>query len=532
MEMFGTVFAGLGLFFIGVKQLSANMKLLTGHRFRALLSRLTAKPILAGGFGVLAGALTQSASAMTYTVTSMVSVGLMEARQAIPIMVWSNVGAVMLVMIATVDIHLFVMYMLGITGLLFYFNLNDSERFKPLVGALFSACVLLLGLWFIKSEIASFNESVMLSIYLSEGHISLFWLFMMGLVLSIVTHSTMVVAALAVVVAASGLLSLEQILILICGANIGPSVSFYLAGKHIQGQGRALIYIQMVLRMMSVLIVLPLLWLETSMHWPSLLWGLKSLSDSLATQAVLATLGLQLLGALIATIVGDKLLDGLSQWLPADNFGQLSRPKYLYHQALQEGDAALLLLESEHGEQLRLLPHFLDTLRSDEVQGKVIATSVYYAACRQVTSECKRFISELMARDQAATTLEGAVNVQSRTELLFYLQEACRDLVVTLSKPFAEPSAEQTKDTLVEGLHSLLIFLRDDFNADDLNMLLMMSSDRSGLMESLRNRLLQSEASLSFDSQSRLFAATSLLERIVWLINSYASLLKREREID
>jgi phosphate:Na+ symporter len=527
MEIFGSIFAGLGLFFIGVKSLSVNMKLLTGHRFRTLLQKLTQRPVLSSLIGVLSGSVTQSSSAMTYTAISMVSTGVLAPRKALPIIVWANVGAVMLVLLATFDIHIFIFYLLGITGIGFYFDLNESERFKPIISALFSTCTLFLGLWLIKSGLEPLKDADFIRDYLSANTVSLFALFLIGLFAAAATHSAMTVSAVTVAISTSGLLGLEQLLMVVFGANIGAAMSLYFMSRNIYGEGRTLIFIQVWIRCLSVVLVLPLLFIQLQPDSDLLKTLLHFLDENRENQLVWAALLLQLSAAIFASLFGNTLYNLASKLLPQNYADHLARPKYLYQQALSNTDSALDLVDKEQHDLITRLPKFLDELRPDEIVVPVVSSNTYYTASDNIAKECKKFLDELLKREQSVTSLERAVNAQLRNELFIYIQDGCNSFIETLKTPFNEQAAENVRRNLLEGLHTVLILLSEIKNDDDLDVILRMSGDRSQLMKKIRTNLFDSDHVLSQDSQTRLFASTTLFERLVWLINSYASMMKR-----
>ena len=81
MEIFIDIFAGLGLFFVGVKLIGSNLKQLSGRWFRRLIGGATRNTLSAALLGVLSGALTQSSSAITFISISMVTAGLIEVER-------------------------------------------------------------------------------------------------------------------------------------------------------------------------------------------------------------------------------------------------------------------------------------------------------------------------------------------------------------------------------------------------------------------------------------------------------------------
>ncbi len=158
MQIFGTILARLGLFFIGVKLISSNLKEMSGGTFRRLIARITQDPFRAGVVGTLGGTLTQSTNAMTFIVISIVTSGLVALRKAIPIVIWANLGTSALVLLATLDMHVMILFLLGITGVGFYFDLDKSNRYRFLLGALLGIGMLFYGRDLIKTGAASGSD--------------------------------------------------------------------------------------------------------------------------------------------------------------------------------------------------------------------------------------------------------------------------------------------------------------------------------------------------------------------------------------
>jgi phosphate:Na+ symporter len=87
MDIFASIFAGLGLFFIGIRLLSNNVKQLIGRRMRVLIAcggRNGSVALL----GLLAGAIIQSLNAVTFVMVALVSAGAIDKRRAFPVISW------------------------------------------------------------------------------------------------------------------------------------------------------------------------------------------------------------------------------------------------------------------------------------------------------------------------------------------------------------------------------------------------------------------------------------------------------------
>lgn len=147
-----------------------------------------------------------------------------------------------------------------------------------------------------------------------------------------------------------------------------------------------------------------------------------------------------------------------------------------------------------------------------------------------VASSIDSFLTELTERTSAHSALEGIVNLQSRNSLLSNLQDSCMELVESLRLPAQAAGAERIRNNIAEGLHALLDTLASAFesgDSGDLDLVLQLSSDRSAVMERIRADLLGKEADLSLAEKQQLLDATSLVERITWLVRRYLKLAQR-----
>src|SRR5262245_21738303 len=118
MDVFGLLILGLGLFFLGMRQVGENLRSLSGPSFRSLIDRSTGSPVEAGVLGLVFGALMQSATAVTFILVSMVSSGLIAPRAVLPVITWTNVGLTALAFIVTLNIHPLVAYLVGFSAVM------------------------------------------------------------------------------------------------------------------------------------------------------------------------------------------------------------------------------------------------------------------------------------------------------------------------------------------------------------------------------------------------------------------------------
>ena len=85
-----TLLAGLGLFFVGLKLLTENLKLLSGRRLRENISVWTRNPFFGLAWGGLFITITQSAAAATFIIIGMLRAGMLNVKQILPILIGMN----------------------------------------------------------------------------------------------------------------------------------------------------------------------------------------------------------------------------------------------------------------------------------------------------------------------------------------------------------------------------------------------------------------------------------------------------------
>lgn len=525
MELFATFLGGLGLFFIGIKLVGTHLKNLTGRRFRRFVASSTAKPSASAAVGLLAGGLTQSSNAVTFIAISLVTAGLTTAPQVAPLVAWANVGTAGLVMLAAVDLRLLVFFLLGMVGIAYYFDLDQSARWRHVAGALLGLGLLFLGLQLIKATGVPLRDLPWMGAFIQFAASSDLLGLGVGLLLGVALQSSATLTVIAVTLTGLGLLSLEHTVMLVLGGGLGSGASIALMALNLGGTARQLALFQVAVKCLGTLLVLLLVWLERFGQLPLLLDLVRRLHVDSAMQVALIFLMVQLAGALLGMLLRDPLLRLLARFVPPDPEEGLSRPRYLYDQALEDAATALDLAEREEEELIARLPSLLPA-EGEEVR-PVEAVRALNANI-QLAQEIDRFLEELLHRGADEESLEAAMSLKGRNQLAIALCESLRELLAALSAVGTSGQGVRLPQHLVEASHALLMSLCEVVREKDpLDRVLLreLTGDRTELMESVRRDLLRNGANLDQRHRDSLFTATSLFERLVWLVRRYAAQL-------
>lgn len=523
MDILASLFGGLGLFFLGIKGVGAGLQAMGGRRLRSAMALATRGPLAAAGTGLLLGALTQSSNAVTFIATSLYTAGLLPLARALPALAWANAGTAGLVLLATIDLRLAVLWLFGVVGFATYFSLDHGGRLKPLLGALAGLGLLFLGLATIKAGAAPLRDLPLVRELLAFSGDALAPPFLVGVVVTLVAQSSSTVSILAITLSSLGLLGFDQTVMVVYGASLGSGLSVLLLSGNLAGSARQLALYQAIFKAIGTALFLALYAIEHQ-GVPLVLALTAQLSHDLPERIGWLFLLFQVITALALGPLQRPMLALLQRLSPPSPAEALGRPRFLYDQALDHAPSALDLVEREQAGLAARLPGLLDGVLEPAPAATPLAPRL--AAAASVEQAVTRFLAELLARDPNRAEAERAIALQNRNELLAALRETLGDFAAA-TPPAADAAVATLQLQLAEALHLLLLQLDEvgqSGDAEDLAMLRHLSGDRSDMMDQLRRRIAATE-DLSADGHALVFRATTLFERAVWLIRRQALLL-------
>jgi phosphate:Na+ symporter len=529
VEILAAFLGGLGLFLAGVKGVGAHLQQMAGRRLRMAITRATRGDVSAAVTGTLLGTLTQSSNAVTFIATSMVQAGLLPLARALPVVAWANLGTAVLVLVAALDLRLAALWLLGCAGCALAFGLDGKGRWRAALGAAFHLGLVFLGLVILKSGAAPLREAEAVRDAMALAGHALLPAFLVGALVTLVAQSSSTVTILAIALAGVGLMDGAQAGMAVCGASLGSGLSVLLLSGGLRGTARRLALFQTLFKALgAVMFALPFLAWKL---WPGLPtpWAVTDLPHQLG----LLFVALQVVPALaIAPFM--RLMPRLLAYVaPATQEEALSRPAFLYDQALEDAPTALSLVQREQARLLARLPGLLDGVRQDATP-PVLPVATISAAGVEVEQAIAAFLQSLLGRGCLEAELQRAVAMDNANGLIGALRETVAELSGLLDHAAQRGEADPVGalvPTLAETLHLLLSELHDaalSGDADDVMTLRRLAADRSDMMDGLRRRVFRAGTELAAGGHDLLFRATSLFERAVWLVRRLAQGLEAE----
>lgn len=534
MNAIAPFLTGLGLFFCGVHFVSSHLVPLTGRRLRTVLSRLGGQPLLAAIFGSFAGAVTQSATAVTSVMIGLVNGGLIDKRRAILIPIWSNVGTSLLVILVAVDLRQAASYLVALAGVAVYFGLDRSDRVRHAVGAVLGVGLIFVGMHMLKDGTEPLREGLLHNgLFVAAARFPIL-LFFIGTGLALISQSSSVASALAVAATHAGLLDVSSAFWLVYGANLGAAGNYLLAALPHRGEAAQIAIMQVVQKLSGLVVVFAVLAAGALAGRPFIADLVGALANSASGQVAWVFLLYQIAGAALCTAFIGPFLLLVERIAPPSKLQDLSKPAYLIEDALVEPSTALELVGREEHRLLQRLPAMLDTIRAD-ADGAPIPPATLRAASAAITSAMARFLGSILESNLERDDREKAVRLQHRTANLNALYESLDEFVQSCKLARQWPSSGRVADQMIEALHTLLMALADAAETDDPSereMTLALLTHRDELMERIRRRVLREDPDMPAKAQEALFATTMLFERVIWLGRRTALLFSSEGGVE
>jgi phosphate:Na+ symporter len=511
-----SMLGGLGLFFTGIRNLSATMLQLGGRPLRRAVAVHGRKPATIALAGTVAGALLQSTNGITFILVSMVSAGLLPLVTAMPLLLWANLGTSVLVILASIDLRAVTLMLLGISGIWLFIDRKAGTIRRQVMEAVLALAMLFLGLELLRAGTTQLGSGAVLAAIMRVVGTSGPMAFATGLAATLFTQSSSATTIIAVIASELGLLPPQGAVLLVLGASLGSGASVILMGASARGSQRQLVLFQGLSKLLGVVLLSPLIVLEDVTSWPLLQAGMRAVAEQQGRQLAFLYLLLQLAALagyyLLARPIG-RLLAVVAPPLQAES---LSVPRFIYDAAVGDGDIALTLAEKE---QMRIVGQLAVTLEDPDP-----ATA---AGIERLSEEIERFLANVAgsAGDTAALSpggLDHLVNLRARNEVLRLLHDTAFQLGLTRSRMPPGATADLA-DALTQGLGAVLLCANDaarDGEAEDIELLKQISSDRSTVVDAIRRRLVNAA------NQEAVYRLTSLFERAVWLVQRYALLLQ------
>ena len=264
----------LALLMFGMKSMSESLQKMAGPQLRRVLGAMTTNRFTGMLTGVAVTAAVQSSTATTLMTVSFVNAGLLTLMQAISVIMGANIGTTVTAWIMSLGFSfnitdfVYPAFFLGI--ILIY-----MKKRRVIGDFLFGVAFLFLGLGTLKETGTNFatdpamRESIMAFFSQFGDSLWSYALFLVvGSVLTLCVQSSAAMMAITMILCSTGVLQIQQGIMLVLGENIGTTITANIAamGANVQARRAALAHFtyNMIGVVWSLLLMKPFLSLVCS----------------------------------------------------------------------------------------------------------------------------------------------------------------------------------------------------------------------------------------------------------------------------
>ena len=432
---------GLGLFFLGLQLTGQNMRALSGGSFRNLVRSLTDSPWLAAVCGVLAGALMQSATAVTFILVSMLGSGIIQSAAAGLVLVWCNVGLTAFAFLAAFNISPWVAYLVGGAGILM-----GAVRTKPwntYAGAFLGVGIILFGLEQIGSGLAPLKEAAWLTEVLEMALGSPAMSFAIGFAASALLQSNTGAAMVVITLAHGGALDVSEGMPIIYGANLGAILLRMFLASGLSGSSIRIVRTEDLFCVFGGVLMMGLFFAEKA-GIPLVLALAERIDGGTPIQLAMVFLLSNLIPAIVITPLLPLCDAALKKFFPSDPSDKPHCPKYLTNQALADPESALDLIPKELG-------RLFASVNPSRVGGVGEGDAGESTSFAMLASAIERFCVRLAAENPlTAAQSQRLQRIRAWLHTIRYIGEAVGGLAV--SRTALPPGAEACSSGLISWI--------------------------------------------------------------------------------
>ncbi len=241
----------LALLMFGMKSMSESLQKMAGPQLRRVLGAMTTNRFTGMLTGVTVTAAVQSSTATTLMTVSFVNAGLLTLMQAISVIMGANIGTTVTAWIMSLGFSFNItdfVYPAFFIGIILIY----MKKRRVIGDFLFGVALLFLGLGTLKETGTSFaNDPAMretITAFFSQFNASIWTslLFLLiGSILTLCVQSSAAMMAITMILCSTGVMSVDQGIMLVLGENIGTTITANIAamGANVQARRAALAHL-------------------------------------------------------------------------------------------------------------------------------------------------------------------------------------------------------------------------------------------------------------------------------------------------
>lgn len=248
--------AGVAFFLYGSALASQSLQKLMANRISILMNKISSSAFLSVGVGVVLTTILQSSGAVTSMLVGLGRARVIKLPQVMGVIIGTAIGSTLTVQLISFDLSQYALPIFILGFGLFFFSKKPSVKNAATVLIGFS--MLFIGLKMISVSSHYFAKLEILSELFQSVRDNIFYSFFTSVIFCILVQSSAITIGLAMSLATAGVISVNDAVIWVYGANIGTTSTALFAASGSNYIGKQVAWAHFFYKAASVLIFYPL----------------------------------------------------------------------------------------------------------------------------------------------------------------------------------------------------------------------------------------------------------------------------------
>jgi phosphate:Na+ symporter len=254
------VIGGLGIFMLGLEFMSNGIQSLAVNKMRAMLAKVAGTSITGLAAGTLITGVIQSSTAMTVMVVGLVNAGVLALRPAISVIMGANIGTTLTNTLIALPLGTYGLLFAGLFALIMVFSKKESRRNIMLASLGFA--LVFYGLSMMTGGLKPLRNMpevmAVISSLSADGYLNIFYCVVVAAIITALIHSSSATIGIVMGLGASGVLEWQTALAFSLGADLGTTITSFIASLNLSKNAKRAAYAHMSFNFIGVAVMLPL----------------------------------------------------------------------------------------------------------------------------------------------------------------------------------------------------------------------------------------------------------------------------------
>ncbi len=464
-EIIAPVIGGLGIFLLGLEFMASGIQALSVNKMREWLAKMAGTPVKGVIAGTVITGIIQSSTAMTVMTVGLVNAGVLGLRSAISVIMGANVGTTLGNGLIALPLGPLGLLFGGIFATIYCFAKSDRLRNISLAAMGFS--LIFYGLNLMTGGLKPLRKmpevlEVIQSLDASTFGGVVLCILLAALITALI-HSSSATIGIVMGLGASGILSWETAIAFAVGADLGTTITSWMASLNLSKNAKRAAYAHISFNFIGVAVVLalffPAIWaLKTALAAWGVDPGAAVIVDGQETfpgvpiavgafSIVFNIFNLMILFPFVGTF--ERFLSRVGH-SKTDDVEDYSIPRFLDKKLISDFNAALPAVSQEAQRHLQAGAVFLDIARAKP--GAPKDPGEHRAATDVLSREIRSFQSQLFQDGLSRDQLDLVASLIEEVDFTSALSEGLYQIARRVKR---EPFSAPARLVLDQGLERL-----------------------------------------------------------------------------